>query len=356
MGLFSKIKDPLGESTKDISVYEFKNKNNEETMALFDIEQFGTVNHGDNKTKFIKARIIKYNKEATIIPDAADYICFEIPEDMSISDLEKYNIFEALEKKQKMKNLEHDRYNHIGRVVKIDAKTFGLKSATQEVELFIKTRMNPTIQKGKEAFAQRITQNSESTKKDFKKALAEEYQKYSEQVVKKQEERKNEVELEEQFRYKIGEKIYSDYIGIDTQSGKILKVNKLNKIGKDLEETYLYSAFVEKVQEDNQPKTMLEGVPAGFPVIFTLKEKMENIVAQNDINQIKTVLDLISKVPREHLQKESMTFIGGVNKEGTIYRNIENCSIDISKKIKEEKLEFKKNIEKTSKESIEVSL
>lgn len=356
MGLFSKAKENSGESTKDISIYEFKKKNDEENIALFDIEQFGTVNHGENKTKFIKARIIKYDKQVTIMPDTADYICFEIPEDMSINDLEKYKILEALEKKQKMKNLEHDRYNHIGRVVKIDEKTFGLKSATQEVELFIKTRMNPTIQKGKEAFAQRITQNSGSTKKDFKKALAEEYQKYSEQVTKKQEERKNEIELEEQFRYKIGEKIYSDYIGIDTQSGKILKVNKLNKIGKDSEETYLYSAFVEKVQEDNQPKTMLEGVPEGFPVIFTLKEKIENIVENGDLVQIKKVLDLISKVPTEHLQKGAMTFIGGINEEGTIYRDAQSCSIDITKKINEEKQEFKKNIETIKQENLEVSL
>lgn len=346
MGLFSKAKESSGEGTKDISIYEFKKHNNKKNVALFDIEQFGTVNHGDNKTKFIKARLIQYDKETTIMPDTADYICFEIPEDMQLSDLERFNILEALEKKQRMENLEHDRYNHIGRVVRIDDKTFGVKSATDEVELFIRNRMNPTILKNKEAFTQRIASATENTKKDFKTALAEEYKEYSAQMESKQEERKKQIKLEEQFRYKIGEKIYSDYIGVDTQKGKILRINKLDKIGKDQEETYLYSAFIEKVEDNSEEKTMLEGLPQGYPVIFTLKEKMENITNSNDLEQIKTVLDLMSKVPREHLQKEEMTFIGGVDKEGAIYRDIENCSKDIESKVKEKKQEFKQSIKK----------
>ena len=312
-------------------------KNN--SKLLFDFKKQCTFKHGDKITNLIKARLLEeYQKGTTIAPDSAKYVCFEIPADMNLQELAENKVFKVLEQIEKFENLPNGIYKHIGIIDKLEDGKYELFKPTKEVLEYIQNIMDAEIKQSNEMFSRRLQQQ------EFKKRIFEPANQYIKENEAKREERKQNLYLEEQFRYKIGDRIYTDYKGIDTVEGKILKINRLDKIVQ-MSEKLLYSAFVEKKENEEETEfTILQELPKGFPVLFTLETSLEDILLNSDEKEIQKVLELLSDLPKESINVNKMQYIGGIDKTGNIYRNIENCSEEIKAKIKNEQEKFGRQI------------
>lgn len=312
-------------------------KNN--SKLLFDLKKQCTFKHGDKITNLIKARLLEeYQKGTTIAPDSAKYVCFEIPTDMNLQELAENEVFKVLNQIEKFENLPNGIYKHIGIIDKLEDGKYELFKPTKEVLEYIQNIMDAEIKQSNEMFSRRLQQQ------EFKKRIFERANQYIKENEAKREERKQNLYLEEQFRYKIGDRIYTDYKGIDTVEGKILKINRLDKIVQ-MSEELLYSAFVEKKENEEETEfTILQELPKGFPVLFTLETSLEDILLNSNEKEIQKVLELLSDLPKESINVNKMQYIGGIDKTGNIYRDIENCSEEIKEKIKSEQEKFGRQI------------
>lgn len=341
MDLLNNINNIPHKSTKENIIYEIKGKKGISKL-LFDFEISCTFRHGDKITKLIKARILdNYEKGSCNSPDSAKYICFEIPEFICLEELIKSSIFDILEKFGKFTNLLDSQYNDLGIIYINENGEYELYSPTNEVLQYIKDNLNIEITRGQKLFSERIRG------KEFKTRISEPVNQH---IRKKQEienERKKNVFLEEQYRYKIGNEIYTDYIGTDVTEGKLLRINRLNKI-TDTNDENLYSAFIEKKEDtEEQEETIMIGqTPKGFPILFSLVNTLEEYIRDNDEKQITKILQLITDLPKDRLNVNEILYIGGIDEQGNIYRKIEDCSEQIKQKINEEKYKYKKSIDK----------
>lgn len=326
MGLFSN--DPY-ESTEEIASYEIKEK--EYSKLLFDFERECTFKHGNKLTNLIKARMLDdYREGSTIAPDTAKYICFEIPTYIKLQELAENKVFATLNEIGQLGEAKENSYTHIGIIDKIEENRYELFNPTAEVLSYVEQKMDTQIGKQDKLFAKRL-QFVESISKHAIEKINESQ--------KNKEERKKLPTLEEQLRYKIGNNIYTDYKGVDLNSGEILKLNRL-ECSYSEENINLYSTYIQTLEEEKEiERATLEGVPNGFPILFTLEQKIEEMLKEG--NSIK-ILEFLSNIPKEKLNINKLQYIGGIDTEGRIYRNSENCSNEIKQKIENKIIEYKK--------------
>ena len=334
MGLFGK-ENKIHESTQIIKDYEIRQMGN--TKLLFDFEEDCTFKHGEKLTNLIKARLLDgYEKQTSIAPDSAEYICFELPTNMELGELADRKIFNILNYLGKFEDLKQNKYNHIGIIDRLEDERYELFNPTKEVVNYVENVLDEQIKKSDTMFSQRLKQQ------EFKNRIAKPASEYIESNKAIREDRKKDYFLEEQFRYKIGDRIYTDYRGIDTVDGKILNIHRLEKLEEQPQEI-LYSAIIQKREEyDKTELKSLQLLPSGFPVMFTLETQIEEITNGENKEQIKKLLDLVSDIPQEQLNKNEIKFIGGLDNDGRIVRTNENCSEIIKEKIEKEKERYKK--------------
>lgn len=324
-------------STKEAVSYEIK-VGKGTSKLLFDFEESCTFRHGDKLTNLIKARILEnYKKGSSSSPDSAKYICIEIPESICIEQLINSSIFDTLEELGKLTNLLDRGYNHLGIIYINQDGKYELYNPTNEVLQYVEKNLDREITQSEKLFSERIKSQ------EFKARISEpanEYIKEKQQMINR---RKKNVFLEEQYRYKIGNKIYTDYIGTDVTEGKILRINRLNKI-EDMKEEKLYSAFIEKKDEETEEQEenmMIAQIPRGFPTLFTLPKTIEEYLKDNDIKKIEKILQLITDLPKERLNVNDMIYIGGIDKQGNIHRNIQDCLEETKQIVKVQQFKYK---------------
>lgn len=338
MDLFNQFENKSHEGTEELKSYEIRGKKG--SKLLFNFIPYCTFKHGDKTTNLIKARILEqYEKGHTIVPDSAKYVCFEISTDINLSELANDNVFSVLEQVGELKNLEEKKYNHIGIIDKVSDGKYELFSPTIEVLEYVHNEMDKEINENNKLFTQRINRE---TRQQFVKRIsdsANEHIKIQEEI---REERKKNPILEEQFRYKIADVIYQDYKGISLTDGKILKINRLNRI-YDEPGNVLYSAFIQKIEtEEEQEAITLQAIPKGFPILFILKQELENMI-QN--GKQEKVLELLSDIPDDILNVNEIQYIGGLDSNGNINIDIEGYSNEIKEQIKKQKESYKKQKE-----------
>lgn len=339
MDLLDNINNIPHKSTKETLNYEIKGKKGINRL-LFDFEKTCTFRHADKITKLIKARILdNYKKGSSSSPDSAKYICVEIPEFICLEQLIRSSIFDILEKFGKFTNLIDSEYNHLGIIYINQDGKYELYNPTNEVLQYVRDNLNTEITQSKKLFLQRISGSN------FKTKIFEPRSEYikNEQEIIKEENKK--IFIEEQYRYKIGNEVYADYLATDITEGKILRINRLNKIHNSNNEK-LYSAFIEKKDEQLEETIMIGQTPKGFPVLFILTNTIEEYLKNDNQEEIIKILQLITDLPKDRLNVNEMLYIGGIDEQGDIYRKIETCSEEIKEKIYEEKSKYKKFINK----------
>lgn len=319
--------------TEELVSYEIKGKAN--SKLIFGFVHYCTFKHGDIVTNLIKSQIYEnYQQGHTITPNTAKYVCFEIPEEVSLQELAQNEVFGVLDKIGKLDELKENSYNHIGFINRMEDGRYEIFNPTIEVLSYIDKNMNVGIGQSNNLLAKRIK---------FVESISEPALKKIEQDKEERDKRKNKPLLEEQLRYKIGDNVYTDYKGTDIYTGRIIKLSKLKCVYEE-DENNMYSAYIsEEIEEQDQEEmTTLEDTPQGFPILFTTEQKIEEILKNA---KCENILKLLSDIKKEKLNINELRYIGGMDCEGRIYTTTENCSEKLKDKIESEKQEYKKQRE-----------
>lgn len=330
MGLFS---NKSHKGTEELTSYEIKGKTS--AKLIFGFIHYCTFKHGDIITNLIKSQVYEnYEQGHTITPNSAKYVCFEIPENTTLEELAQNEVFSTLDEIGKLDGLRENSYNHIGFINRMEDGQYEIFSPTTEVLSYIDKNMNTTIGEGDNLLAKRIK---------FVESISEPALKKFEEDKKQREDRKKEPILEEQLRYKIGNNIYTDYKGININTGTIIKLSKL-KCAYEQDEDNLYSAYISEGLEQQEKEEMatLEDTPQGFPILFTTMQKIEEMLKNS---KCENILKLLSNIDKENLNVNELRYIGGIDSEGRIYKTTENCSEQLREKIEVEKQEYRKENE-----------
>lgn len=317
--------------TEELVSYEIKGKTS--SKLIFGFVHYCTFKHGDIKTNLIKSQVYEnYEYGHTIIPNTAKYVCFEVPENTSMQELAQNEVFSTLDKIGKLDELKENSYNHIGFINKMEDGRYEVFNPTIEVLSYIDENMNKKINESDNLLAKRI-KFVESISQPALRKITEDNQ--------RREQRRKEPFLEEQLRYKIGDSVYTDYKGIDINTGKIIKLSKL-KCTYEEDEINLYSTYISEILEDEEEEEKsitLEDTPEGFPILFTTAKKMGEILKNGKGEEI---LKLLSDIQKEKLNINELKYIGGIDTEGRIYKTSENCSEELKHTIESQRQEYKK--------------
>lgn len=116
-----------------------------------------------------------------------------------------------------------------------------------------------------------------------------------------------------------------DYEGINVNSGEILRMQGVQKIGKDETGRYLYSGYLGNTSsESNAWMLDQDGIPSGVPVCFSIDKRVEDIVAENNPAEIRQLLQLLSQEDNFRNNNGYMNYIGALDRNGNVTRGVDN--------------------------------
>ena len=140
-----------------------------------------------------------------------------------------------------------------------------------------------------------------------------------------------------------GGKTYFNYDGVNIETGDVLRIRNVNKVGKDGSGTYLYSAYIDNTPNEHDVE-VLGKTPMGFPVCFELPKRLEDIVRDGDLKEIRQVLQLLSN-GRNFENHKQLNYIGGIDKNGQVNRSAISSSSAIQATIEKMKTQFAEQME-----------
>ena len=291
--------------------YEMPSRDGVNTIVLFRITPQGSIKHRNQDiTRLVTARIMKNRDGDTMFVDSSDYISFELPEGIEINQ----EILNAVMRQYDLENNGQKSY-YVGRLMSDQGKAyFGNKS--NAVQNMVNDIVMSAERKRQEELNASIIARRKS-EKEFRNSVVINNNNYEKEMKRIREQRVSNPVLENKRAYKINGKTYMDYDGIDTCGGEILRLRKVDKVGKDGEANYLYSAYISKTPNEDDVEFLNGDNPAGYPVCFTLGKRLEDIVNQKSKSEIDTLLELLSN-PYNFIEPNRLAYIGNIDKNGRI--------------------------------------
>lgn len=331
MGLFDFLHRPSEKNTQEVikevekipttmSIYREDGTQTE----VFDIEKIQKSRHSDGSiSSLISAKVVHANKGKAICYDAADPICFEIPEgryDLAKELITRFTgMYTGIE-------LNEKSYTYLGRAY--SEEDIRLQPPTAAV--------NEQIGKLNEKLLEEIT--NKRLKKCFIMEMREKAE--IEKSIKRQ---KNDKKINSEFANKIKLRMENPFIkggldkfqaeqydGVNLTNGEILRIRAVNKITKDASGRYVYTAQLASTSDEKDVELFSPDVKV--PVVFTLPYILNDIVnteyeATYKKQLEKAVLDLLSNGYQKNLTPEgkcdvsTLHDIGGINKDGSVIEN-----------------------------------
>ena len=132
-----------------------------------------------------------------------------------------------------------------------------------------------------------------------------------------------------------------EYNGINLETGKIMRFRNVHKILKE-DGTYLYTAFRMEVQHNHDAEMSPEEY--GYPITFETDFRLEDIPELLDKDMMMQMLTLLG-INEKKLKKTDLTYIGKLDRQGTLTRDSVSRSNFMNKKIKELKANFKRRLD-----------
>ena len=283
-------------------------------------------------------------------------IVFEVEEGIPIDDTIVKKIAQYYMYEENMPN-NNGNCIYIGKISSIPFD-LGTNNKNVTVQQYVKNKIEPRIETEKrmqnekqmKSFEER---NDISVSQEYRNRIKRETQenmKYEKQVKFN---RINNPYLTQVNKNKINGITYKDFDGVDIQSGEILRVRHLEKVGKDDEGTYLYTAYVDSTSDENNVEFLDEKeYLMKQPICFTTDKKVEDILNDNNIEELKNLLYLLSTPNSKNLKHTyelgelyySGNFSNGkINYGENVSRTIKNKI----KKISEEIYKQNENKDKT---------
>lgn len=322
------------------SSYTLASSNSDDRFMFFSLEKIGEAKHHDGTVADVMlSRILQYRDGNTIMPDLADYVGFEIQhgEELTTEQIDKITL-SYLE--EKMNNVGEIGF-YVGRLVKQENDDYQM-IPSDTVEKYVMGQIAKIRAKEQEEYKE----HEKKTERElfYKELDARQHIKEQEEHFNKQKEKRLEnPNIKLQGRYKIDEKIYEDYNGINIaegeNQGEILRIRKLDKVGKDGSGTYLYSAFLSNTPNEHDVEMLSHNNPSGVPVCFELEKRFEDIIKDGDKQEIIALLAFLSD-SKNFENSNQLNYIGKIDKNFQIAREKESDSYAIRKQIEKMKVEY----------------
>ena len=154
------------------------------------------------------------------------------------------------------------------------------------------------------------------------------------------------------MRYEKNERLENPFLGGDSEKlngvnindGNILRIRRLNKVGKDENGVYLYTSYIDSVFKQDEPEVLNPNQEAlGKYVCFATNRRVEDIVKKQNPEEIRSLLQLLSlENNMNHQPNGCLNFIGSLY-NGNISRDINNVSANIRDKVEEMQKEYLKS-------------
>ena len=348
MGYLDKILNKRNQQGREIFNNSFQSIEKGYTITIFGIEEQGLkAKHRNGEiTKLMLAKAIKVRDGDALIVDLADDIAFELKEGQQPDG----NVLQAVAYEYEKRNaLENKICDYLG-IVDYTDQGYEINQKSQKVEQYVTQKVVPEIleqRKVREDFlAEKYAKRQEQEKARERKFLEDlDARGYVAQMQETMKKRKENPYLRKVRQYKIDGKTYEDYDGINIQTGDILRIRRLDKVGKDGNGTYLYQGYVHSTPNEDNVE-FLDKALMGTPVCFDLPKRFSDIERTNNPEEIRTILELLSNAEK-YSNREGLSYIGGIDKNGKIGHNAEPDSLGIANAIKRLKQEYAKNNGKT---------
>lgn len=358
MGLFSKIKEifkkektPLLEAGKE---YQQNNANGnylEKPIYLKDINGNKTiilnsitfdkqyVYQDGTKTNIMVAQILKQtnigNENDGLFKGDRENIAFEMLDGMEVNNetlMQKIATYYSYEQQQNM--FQNEECKFIGF---IDANPGNYQiSINPEIDNYVKNEINKKIKnnnnKENALRQEEIIKNHKediSASEKYRNNLYQETRQYMEENKRQKNNRIQNFYLNQEFVQKSQDgKKYATLEGIDVTNGDYLHVSELNKVGKDENGTYLYTAYLEGSAEKNYVQNLENGIirhsDRAIPVCFTTQKRIEDILEEQNRQEIYNVLNLFSNKKFDKNNNGHLNFIGSLDENVNIKPNGQN--------------------------------
>lgn len=334
---------------REIFNNSFNSREKGYTITIFGIEEQGLkAKHRNGQiTKLMLAKAIKVRDEDALIVDLADDIAFELKEGQQPDG----NVLQAVAYEYEKRNsLENKICDYLG-IVDYTDKGYEITQKSQKVEQYVNQNVIPKILEQRKAreellaenYAKRQEQEKERERKFLEDLDARGYVAQMQETMKK---RRENPYLRKVGQYKINGKTYEDYDGINIQTGDILRIRRLDKVGKDGSGTYLYQGYVHSTLNEDDAEILDEGIPMGISVCFDLPKRFSDIEIVNNPEEIRTILELLSNAEK-YSNREGLSYIGGIDRNGKLNHSAEPDSLGIANAIKRLTQEYAKNNGKT---------
>lgn len=316
----------------DQPICEFQNYNLEtgkkgEKISLYNIEQINKVQHSDGKIGDVfVARIMKYNEKNVVVPNLGDYLGFELDQETT-----KYLLKHTESQKNLMGWLAY-YYNQektnetvycmdkffLGKMILGSEGQYIPSKKSKFVEEYFNQYVDQKIQMDRQ-----LRKNKEENDKEQKEKEAfREKLRIEESIATTDDARKQKIQkrVENPYLARIDKyvmqdgtdyKAFEDYDGVNISEGEnrgnILRIRKLEKVGKDGSETYLYSGYMYNTPNEYDVESANRQMSA---VCFALsKRRLEDIVKEGDKEEIKKVLEFLSN-PENFKNPNKLNYIG----------------------------------------------
>lgn len=362
MGILEKIKKIFKkDETKKLNtgIYEFNTQNDGNVIELSELQNIETFKHRDGSINFLmQAKVYKHKEDDTkFIEDMKynyKYLTFEIPSEIKLNDkmlkaiAEQYDVFYS----------KKDEFCPFLGQLSLTNQGFKITNISSTVYNYVKQKIEPKL-------AQELRQKREQRNQEIKEIEQKKEQKeflkridYKEEVNKYLEEQKNMREqrmknpyLNKVHSFNVNGKVYTEWEGINTTNGEVLKIHNLRKVGKAIENgQYLYTAIVNSTNSSTDAKFINQqtGEMQGKHIGFELPKNMEKMLENADANTINNILNLLT-LGNMRGNEEEFIYIGGIKSNGEPeYTDIPSAkSIENEfEKIKKEYKEKTENIRK----------
>ena len=277
-------------------------------------------------------------------PEQCDNVVFEIPSNMNKQQLEIL-IQIMTDYYEEAKNVERNsKYMYLGY---IDEYSRGEQQTDRNVLEFINENILPTLQQENaelKARRDRSTQTREiqpqvkQPEQNWKSGLIVNQDK--EQSIRQQRISNAEIRQKSEYYYNKDGKRCRDYDGINVRNGDILKIRQLEKVGKDENGTYLYSGYIQSTFEKDEAERLGNEVPYGIPVCFATDMRVEDIVHKQDIQEVYSLLTMLSAEDNFRNNNGILNYIGKLDKYNRIFPDINETSKAIQDSVASLKQKF----------------
>ncbi len=326
MGFFDRFKGKKETKPKEVPasdkyMYEGVLPNGNK-ISISGVTRLGRMNHrnGANPQELVLGRIIEYRDGDAIFVDSQDYIAFEIrPGQLITGEILAAVATQYLENKPYAQSEKKDFY--VGEMIQQGSQVY-----TGNINPSSENEIHKEVTRREQQRADQIRESRERNAQNQLKA--EEIRVAQDEALRRQNNAIKGRERAERLAHPSIERIsdprykYIDYDGTDMETGDWLRIRQADKVCKNYDDgTYLYSAYINKATNQSDVEFTGQGRPTGYPVCFTLPGRLEDIVNSGNPEQIRAVLQLLSD-PRNFQDKDSLTFIGSIDSNNIVSRQM----------------------------------